>query len=40
MEEFFKLLETMEKLGFSVIDDLSKFFSHLVEKKGPVMALE
>ncbi|XP_045820304.1 pentatricopeptide repeat-containing protein At4g20740 isoform X1 [Trifolium pratense] len=40
MEEFFKLLEKMGKLGFSVIDDLSKFFSHLVEKKGPVMALE
>jgi pentatricopeptide repeat protein len=40
MEEFFKLLKKMEKLRFPVIDDLSKFFSHLVEKKGPVMALE
>ncbi|CAI8596348.1 unnamed protein product [Vicia faba] len=40
MEEFHKLLEKMEKLGFSVIDNLSKFFSHLVEKKGPVLALE
>ncbi|XP_073220650.1 pentatricopeptide repeat-containing protein At4g20740-like isoform X2 [Cicer arietinum] len=40
MEEFYKLLKKMEKLGFPVIDDLSKFFSHLVEKKGPVMSLE
>ncbi|CAK8538927.1 unnamed protein product [Lathyrus sativus] len=40
MEEFLKLLEKMEKLGYSVIDNLSKFFSHLVEKKEPIMALE
>ncbi|XP_004515007.1 pentatricopeptide repeat-containing protein At4g20740-like [Cicer arietinum] len=40
MEEFFKLLKKMEKLGFPLIDDLSKFFSHLVEKKGPVISLE
>ncbi|CAL5210926.1 unnamed protein product [Lathyrus oleraceus] len=40
MEEFLKLLEKMEKLGFSVIDNLSKFFSHLVEKLGPIMAME
>ncbi|KAK7243643.1 hypothetical protein RIF29_38449 [Crotalaria pallida] len=40
MEEFNKLLKEMQKLGFAVIDDLSKFFSHLVEKKGPILALE
>ncbi|KAJ1378588.1 Tetratricopeptide-like helical domain superfamily [Sesbania bispinosa] len=40
MEEFCKLLKQMEKLDFPVIDDLSKFFCILVEKKGPVMALE
>ncbi|KAH1247230.1 Pentatricopeptide repeat-containing protein [Glycine max] len=40
MEEFCKLLEQMQKLGFPVIADLSKFFSVLVEKKGPIMALE
>nr|KYP41047.1 Pentatricopeptide repeat-containing protein At4g20740 family [Cajanus cajan] len=40
MEEFCKLLEQMHKLGFQVIADLSKFFSLLVEKKGPVMALD
>ncbi|KAL2337107.1 hypothetical protein Fmac_011553 [Flemingia macrophylla] len=40
MDEFCKLLEQMQKLGFPVIADLSKFFSLLVEKKGPAMALE
>lgn len=40
MEEFCKLLEQMEKLGLPVIDDLFKFFSLLVERKGPIMALE
>lgn len=40
MEEFCKLLKQMKKLGFPVIDDLSKLFSHLVEKKGPMLALE
>ncbi|KAE9584842.1 hypothetical protein Lal_00024239 [Lupinus albus] len=40
MEEFCKLLKQMQKLGFPVIDDLSKFFSHLVEKKGAMLALE
>ncbi|KAK7349745.1 hypothetical protein VNO77_07371 [Canavalia gladiata] len=40
MEEFCKLLEQMQKLGFPVIDDLSKFFPLLVDRKGPMMALE
>ncbi|XP_047174964.1 pentatricopeptide repeat-containing protein At4g20740 [Vigna umbellata] len=40
MEEFSKLLEQMEKLGFPVVADLSKFFSLLVEKNGPIMAVE
>ncbi|RDX91153.1 Pentatricopeptide repeat-containing protein, partial [Mucuna pruriens] len=40
MEEFFMLLEQMQKLGFPVVADLSKFFSVLVEKKGPIMALD
>ncbi|XP_061344000.1 pentatricopeptide repeat-containing protein At4g20740 [Gastrolobium bilobum] len=40
MEEFCKLLEQMKKLGFPVIEDLSKFFSLFVERKGPITALE
>jgi len=40
MEEFCKLLEKMQKLGFPVLADLSKFFSVLVEKNGPTMAVE
>ncbi|XP_057457136.1 pentatricopeptide repeat-containing protein At4g20740 [Lotus japonicus] len=40
MENFYKLLQQMEKLGFPVIDDLARFFSIFVEKKGPIMALE
>ncbi|KAK7401303.1 hypothetical protein VNO78_12674 [Psophocarpus tetragonolobus] len=40
MEDFCKLLEQMRKLGFPVVADLSKFFSVLVEKRGPIMALE
>ncbi|PPD90180.1 hypothetical protein GOBAR_DD12871 [Gossypium barbadense] len=32
MSDFCKLLEQMQKLGFSVNDDLSKFFSFVVEK--------
>lgn len=41
MKEFCKLLEQMQKLGLSVIDDLVKFFSGLVERDdGVVMALE
>lgn len=39
MDEFFKLLEQMQKLDFPVIADLPKFFSVLVEKK-PIIALE
>ncbi|KAK6234447.1 hypothetical protein QUC31_006853 [Theobroma cacao] len=33
MNDFCKLLEQMQKLGFSVIDDLSKFFSFVVGKE-------
>ncbi|KAK4476636.1 hypothetical protein RD792_015796 [Penstemon davidsonii] len=41
MKDFGKLLEQMEKLKFSVPDDLLKFFSSMVEKEGRVMvALE
>ncbi|KAF5729293.1 pentatricopeptide repeat-containing protein [Tripterygium wilfordii] len=41
MNDFLKLLVQMEKVGFSVLDDLSKFFSILVKKKNRVtMALE
>jgi len=40
MGEFCKLLEQMEKLGFPVVADLSKFFSLLVEKNGPIMAVD
>ncbi|KAG8363669.1 hypothetical protein BUALT_Bualt19G0046500 [Buddleja alternifolia] len=41
MEEFCKLLGQMQKMGFSVIDDLVKFFSCVVEKNnGVMMALE
>lgn len=40
MEKFCQLLKQMEKLGFPVLDDLSKFFDFLVEKKGPIVALE
>lgn len=41
MKEFCKLLEQMQKLGFSVIDELLKFFSCISEKNDRVfMALE
>ncbi|KAK7271483.1 hypothetical protein RJT34_27430 [Clitoria ternatea] len=40
MEELSMLLNQMQKLGFPIIGDLSKFFSLLVEKGGPIMALE
>lgn len=41
MKEFCKLLEQMQKLGFSISDDLLKFFTGLVEKNdGLVMASE
>ncbi|GAV69403.1 PPR domain-containing protein/PPR_1 domain-containing protein/PPR_2 domain-containing protein/PPR_3 domain-containing protein, partial [Cephalotus follicularis] len=41
MDDFFKLLSQMEKLGFSVIEDLLKFFASLVEKENRIMtALE
>ncbi|KAK6115383.1 hypothetical protein DH2020_007652 [Rehmannia glutinosa] len=41
MKEFCKLLEQMQKFGFSVSDDLLKFFSGMLEKNnGVVMALE
>ncbi|KAL8542177.1 hypothetical protein ACS0TY_003150 [Phlomoides rotata] len=41
MEEFRKLLEQIKKLGFSVADDLLKFFSGLLGKNdGLVMATE
>lgn len=41
IEEFCKLLEQMQKVGLSVMDHLSKFFSVLVEKEESVMmALE
>ncbi|XVF24230.1 hypothetical protein REPUB_Repub13aG0109800 [Reevesia pubescens] len=41
MDDFCKLLEQMQKLGFSVIDDLSKFFSFVVGKdERIVMAVE
>ncbi|KAL5543653.1 hypothetical protein UlMin_007437 [Ulmus minor] len=41
MDDFCELLLQMKKLGFSVIDDLSKFFSFLVEKgEGAKIALE
>ncbi|KAI4333034.1 hypothetical protein L6164_017891 [Bauhinia variegata] len=40
MDDFCKLLKLMEKLNFPVIDDLCKFFSFLVDKNGPIMALE
>ncbi|PIA48286.1 hypothetical protein AQUCO_01400702v1 [Aquilegia coerulea] len=34
MKYFCKLLEKMQKLGLSVIDDLSKFFTYMLEKGG------
>lgn len=40
MDDFYKLLGQMQKLGFSVINDLSKFFTFLIEKEGTNMALE
>lgn len=41
MDDFCKLLKQMEKLGFSVFDDLSKFFSYVVGKpERTMMALE
>ncbi|KAK8501000.1 hypothetical protein V6N13_062767 [Hibiscus sabdariffa] len=40
MSDFCKLLEQMQKLGFSINDDLSKFFSFLVEEERTVMALQ
>ncbi|KAK6131214.1 hypothetical protein DH2020_035044 [Rehmannia glutinosa] len=41
MKEFCKLLEQMQKFGFSVSDDLLKLFSGMLEKNnGVVMALE
>lgn len=41
MDGFCRLLVEMNKLGFSVIDDISKFFSFVVEKKERIMmALE
>ncbi|XVF76587.1 hypothetical protein PTKIN_Ptkin13bG0277700 [Pterospermum kingtungense] len=39
MDVFCKLLEQMKKLGFSVIDDHSKFFSFLVGKEEKVRIL-
>ena len=41
MDDFCKLLKQMEKLGFSIFDDLSKFFSYVVGKpERTMMALE
>ncbi|XP_022746605.1 pentatricopeptide repeat-containing protein At4g20740 [Durio zibethinus] len=41
MDDFCRLLEKMQKLGFSVIDDLSKFFSFMVGKgERTVMAVQ
>ncbi|XP_077241627.1 pentatricopeptide repeat (PPR-like) superfamily protein [Tasmannia lanceolata] len=41
MDEFFRLLEEMHRLGLNVMDDLSKFFSFMVEKGERIMkALE
>ena len=41
MYEFCKLLTQMEKLGFCVIDDLSKFFAFVVGKEErKMMAVE
>lgn len=41
MKEFCKLLEQMQKLGISVVDDLVKFFSSIVERDdGLGVALE
>lgn len=41
MKEFCKLLEQMQKLGNSIVDDLVKFFSSIVERDdGVVVALE
>ncbi|KAK2997949.1 hypothetical protein RJ639_025664 [Escallonia herrerae] len=37
MDEFCKLLAQMNKLGFSVVDDLSKFFSIMVGKEDRIM---
>ena len=37
MDEFFKLLTQMEKLGFCVINDLSKFFAFVVGKEERTM---
>ncbi|XWS07570.1 hypothetical protein CRYUN_Cryun41cG0000200 [Craigia yunnanensis] len=33
MDDFCKLLEQMQKLGISVIEDLSRFFSFMVRKE-------
>ncbi|XP_073144658.1 pentatricopeptide repeat-containing protein At4g20740 [Henckelia pumila] len=41
MEDFSKLLERMNKLGFPVMDDLLKFFSFTLDEDGTIMmALE
>ncbi|WCJ39002.1 Pentatricopeptide repeat (PPR-like) superfamily protein [Euphorbia peplus] len=40
MDDFFKLLAQMDKLGLPVIDDISKFFSFMVEEKRTRTALE
>ncbi|OMO62093.1 hypothetical protein CCACVL1_23032 [Corchorus capsularis] len=40
MNDFCKLLEQMRKLGFSVIDDLSKFFSFVAGKEKTTMAIQ
>ncbi|KAK9283898.1 hypothetical protein L1049_012153 [Liquidambar formosana] len=37
MDDFHKLLVQMQNLGFSVIDDLSKFFSYMIGKEDRVM---
>lgn len=40
MDDFCELLVLMQKLGSSVIDDLSKFFAFVIEKEGAKMGLE
>ncbi|XP_020533891.1 pentatricopeptide repeat-containing protein At4g20740 [Jatropha curcas] len=40
MNDFCNLLVQMDKLGFSLIDDISKFFSFLVGEERTMMALE
>ncbi|KAK4285433.1 hypothetical protein QN277_002130 [Acacia crassicarpa] len=39
-EDFCQLLKQMKNLGLPVLDDLSKFFAFLIEKKGPIAALD